>query len=136
LKVSTQFTWTNSKTSTSSSSASESATVKVTGPSFGYTGPTNMAVYYDTLYKTFLFVPITYAPALTGVATNAAGQALVNEPVTLRIGGATYNTVTGQNGAYKFFDVPSGTAAVEIGGARRYVAVGPIFTPLPGRDVN
>jgi hypothetical protein len=123
LTTSLQLTWTNSTSKTSSTSSSEKASVKITGPSFGYTGPTNMAVYYDTLYKTFMFVPIDYPAALSGMATNTAGQLLINEPISLQLNGVTYNTLSGRDGAYQFFDLPSGTAAVNVRGTQRSLPV-------------
>src|SRR5262249_22274417 len=103
LKVSTKFTWTESTSTTSNTSSTETATVRITGPSFGYAGPTNMGVYYDLLYKSFMFVPITHSANLVGSASGADGQPLVHEAVAVEVNGVRYHTLTGRDGRYQFF---------------------------------
>jgi hypothetical protein len=124
LKVSTKFTWTNSTSTTNSTSSTETATVRVTGPAFGYTGPTNMAVYYDLIYKSFMFVPITHSANLVGLATGANGQALIGRAVTADVNGVRYHTVTGRDGRYSFFDLPSGSARVQVDAVARTIPIG------------
>jgi hypothetical protein len=55
LEVSGKHTWTSSSSSTNSQSGSNTQTVVLTMPSATYTGPTNMYVYVDKIYKTFMF---------------------------------------------------------------------------------
>ena len=57
LKRSNKFTWTDIDTRKSSSSETETMTFTIRGPSYGYTGPTAVKVYYDVVYKTFAFIP-------------------------------------------------------------------------------
>ena len=56
-------------TSASAVSSSQSATVVVGGPAFGYTGPTDVLVYWDTVYSTYMFAFASQAPRISGVAT-------------------------------------------------------------------
>src|SRR5262245_37511708 len=58
FKEQNSWTWTNTDTRSTSNATSESASVTVGGPSYGYSGPTDIAVYYDVIYKTFLFAPV------------------------------------------------------------------------------
>ena len=48
-------TWTNTNTTMTTDTTTETATVTVGGPSFGYTGPTNILVYWDLVYHSFMF---------------------------------------------------------------------------------
>lgn len=116
LIVNTQFTWTKSSSTTNSNTSSESASVTVTGPAFGYTGPTNMAVYYDTFYNTFMFAPIVQQPAITGFVTNDDGRPARHQEVVLTVNRVQYNTVTGQDGQYRFFGDLRGDAKMTTKG--------------------
>lgn len=121
LTITTQFTWTNSSSTTNANTSSESASVTVTGPAFGYTGPTNMAVYYDTFYNTFMFAPIVLQPRLTGVVKNNRGRPVRHQQVVLTVNRVRYNTVTGRNGEYRFFGDLRGNAKLTTGGVNRIV---------------
>jgi hypothetical protein len=103
LVVSTQFTWTKSTSITDANTSTQSATVKVTGPSFGYLGPTNLAVYYDTLYNTFMFAPIVTSPTLAGFVRDSDERAVRHQEVVLTVNGVRHRTVTGRDGQYRFF---------------------------------
>lgn len=121
LTVSTQFTWTNSTSTTNSSTGTQSASVTVTGPAFGYTGPTNMAVYYDTLYNTFMFAPIVHQPRLTGFVKTRLGRPIRHQAVTLTINRIRYNTITGRNGEYRFFGDFRGNGRLTTQGINKVV---------------
>jgi hypothetical protein len=110
LTISTQFTWTNSSSKTTTNTSSESASVTVTGPAFGYTGPTNMAVYFDTFYNTFMFAPIVTQPALSGVVKNRERRSVRHQEVTMILNGIRYHTVSGRDGRYRFFGNLRGVA--------------------------
>ena len=125
LKVSSEFTWTNSRQTTSSTTSTESATVKVTGPSFGYTGPTNLAVYYDTLYKTFMFKAITYPEDVGGLVLDVRGLPVAHQLVTMTVNGVRHQTVTGLDGSYKFFDAPTGRAELKVDDVAQPVDIAP-----------
>lgn len=55
LKVTGSFEWTNTSTSQTSNQSTQSASLTIGGPAFGYTGPTNIIAYWDTVYNSFMF---------------------------------------------------------------------------------
>jgi hypothetical protein len=125
LSASNQWTWTDTNVNTQSTSGTETATATVKGPSFGYTGPTDVAVYYDTIYKTFLFSFITpLSLSLTGVVLDRQQRAVAHQPVTLTVKGIAYHTVTNANGQYRFFDTASGSGEVRVNDHVRTVSLG------------
>lgn len=116
-KVSGQWTWTSVDTTGSSSGSSESATVTVGGPSYGYTGPTDMAVYEDVLYKTFLFVPVTTTlRSLHGTLRLPTKRSLAGTEVTLIANGLKYRTFTDAKGNYRFPGAISGKGKLTVRG--------------------
>src|SRR5712691_11206012 len=76
LKDENTWTWTDTLTSSLSNGSTESATIVVGGPAFGYQGTNdNIDVYYDTIYKTFLFWPVSSSSAsLSGTIMARSGQ--------------------------------------------------------------
>jgi hypothetical protein len=48
-------TVTDTNTTTTTDTTMETASVTVGGPSFGYKGPTNILVYWDSVYHSFMF---------------------------------------------------------------------------------
>lgn len=117
LKVENNWTWTNSGDSSSSSTSSESATVTIGGPAFGYTGPTDMAVYYDTLYKTFMFHPMSVTTyKAKGTIKFKKGTAAIHREVFLYAGGKRYRTFTNSRGEYHFPGQFTGTMDIEVKG--------------------
>lgn len=123
LKVSHSWTWTQTNAHSQSASNSTTASFNVVGPTFGYTGVTDLQAYYDTIYGTFLFAPINRAPTVSGIVRNAQNQPVANQPITLTAGGVPYKTATRSNGQYKFFDVPAGNAQVSLNGTSWTVPV-------------
>ncbi|MEX2962291.1 hypothetical protein [Microbulbifer sp. TYP-18] len=112
LNISQQskWTWTDSDTRANSSGTSESASVTVGGPSFGYTGPTAMQVYYDVIYKTFAFVPIPPGgvPPFQGSLVSISGQPLSSKEVVVTAGDVEYRTFTNARGEYRLYgDIPT-----------------------------
>ena len=55
LKFSDTMEWSSKNSTESSQSTEEKASVSVGGPAFGYAGPTDILVYWDTVYKSFMF---------------------------------------------------------------------------------
>ncbi|HEU0120445.1 MAG TPA: hypothetical protein VFQ91_07970 [Bryobacteraceae bacterium] len=102
LKSETSWTWTNKSGTSTAAGTSESAKVTIGGPSFGYKGPTDIAVYYDVLYKTFLFAPILTPPQFGGVLTSANGRPVPGQEVRITANGKTYRTFTNRKGEYRF----------------------------------
>jgi hypothetical protein len=115
LSSSQQWTWGTTNKNTTINGSNESATVTVKGPSFGYAGPTNMAVFYDTIYKTFMFQPIVVAPAVRGIVFARNKSPVIHHPVSLTVGDVEYHTITTRGGEYRFFDIPRGVGKLSIG---------------------
>jgi hypothetical protein len=55
FNIGSSLTMTNTNTTTTTDTTMESASVTVGGPSFGYKGPTNILVYWDSVYHSFMF---------------------------------------------------------------------------------
>jgi hypothetical protein len=119
----TKFTWTDSGSTTNTEHSDQSASVTITGPSVDYAGSTEMAVYFDTLYRTFLFAPVTDGLSLSGSVVDAAGKPMANQPVLLTVNGAKRRTVTGPHGEYRFYGAPTGSAQVLVSGISRPLTI-------------
>ena len=142
LNESGTFTWTNSASIANTTDSSQSATVAVACPSANYTGPTLMAVYWDGLYGSFLFVPTTVgsgsAVLSQGLVLSASGAPLRHQAVDLSFGGKTYHTFTGNDGQFHFYrsDVlaktgPRATAQLKVGDLTRTIKLGdPVSTHI------
>ncbi|HEY0985815.1 MAG TPA: carboxypeptidase-like regulatory domain-containing protein [Kofleriaceae bacterium] len=128
VKAASTWTWSCEHTETSQLGSSQSASLTITGPAFGYTGlVSDIAVYYDRLYSTFLFVPASpQSLKASGVLRNASGQPLAHQDLTLVSNGVTYKTVTRNNGAYRFYGVPAGAATVSTVGGSWPMTVGTV----------
>lgn len=57
LSYDSSWTWSNSNSAAFSESQSTSASATIGSPSENYTGPHAFALYYDTIFKTYAFVP-------------------------------------------------------------------------------
>lgn len=123
LSSESEWTWTNKSSNQVSGGTAESAKVTVGGPSFGYTGPTDIMVYYDTLYKTFLFRPLTDPIQFQGVLTSTGKRAIAGREVALTVKGRTYRTVTNARGEYRFPVAVTGNVEFRTGGVTRRVNV-------------
>lgn len=123
IKSEDSWTWTNSKTTGSSTSTTESASATVGGPSFGYTGPTDMGVYYDVYYKTFLFVPVTGTVELKGSLTSRSGKTVKNQEVSIVANGRTYRTFTNAKGEYRIREKIAGPLDVKAAGITKRIMV-------------
>lgn len=55
LKETNTLTWTSSSTQQVTETTGQTATLTLVGPPIGYTGPTNLIVYVDNIYGTFMF---------------------------------------------------------------------------------
>jgi hypothetical protein len=101
------WVWTSKSTQDDITSSTQSATVNVQCPSIGYTGPTLMEIFWDSLYGSFVFFPTELgAPSTTiltqGTVTGANGQVLRHQPVDLAVGAKTLHTYTDSKGKYVF----------------------------------
>jgi hypothetical protein len=120
LKTSASWTWSNSNTIRSSSGSTETAAATISGPSFGYTGPTQMKVFFDTVYRTFAFHPFTGAAvSLRGRMLSPTGRPLAGEEVTVIAGRQRFRTYTDANGNYAVPWELQGPVTVEAVGIRR-----------------
>jgi hypothetical protein len=119
LESDNNWAWTNSSSKASSTGGTESATVTVGGPSFGYTGSTDMQVFYDRIYRSFLFVPIEEAPSFKGKVANRRGQPVAFREVTVTAGGTKYRTFTDAKGEYRIFGKVKGPLTIKTGGITR-----------------
>lgn len=103
LTVDDTWTWTNTVATENTKQDSQSATLTVACPSVNYTGPVEMAIYWDGLYGTFLFVPVVDEALLQqGVVTNSAGKPASGELVELTLNNKTYRTYSDYRGRYRF----------------------------------
>jgi hypothetical protein len=125
LTATTSWTWTSTTVKTTSTGDEQEATAYVFGPSSTYSGPTDIEVYWDRIYDSFLFkfVEPGVQPTLVGVVTRG-GQPQPYQPLSLRIGDRTYRTLTNSKGEYRLFRVPAGTGQFTVFGTSRSVTVG------------
>jgi Domain of unknown function (DUF5050) len=114
LSVSNEFQWTDTTTTVSTNGSTQSATVAVGGPSFGYTGPTDVLVYLDTLFDTFMFAfpPAGMPATVNGTLMGADGKPAANSAITLTSGGKVFHSFTDANGSYKFYGPGPGQVAL------------------------
>lgn len=120
MAVDGSWTWTDSFDSSSSDTQSQSALVTVGSPSYGYTGPTDYEVYYDSLFKTFMFAPITAKGFMAaGTLRSRLGRAVPFQEVMLYAGGKRYRTFTNEHGGYRFVGQATGPMQIEVRGAGR-----------------
>jgi hypothetical protein len=122
LKSENTWTWTDICSTGASTNIQESAAVTVGGPAFGYTGPTDMAVYYDTRYKTFLFAPVTGLIQLRGSVSSSSGKKVSGQEVVVTANGKRYRTFTNEKGEYRIPERIGGPVQVRVGGVTRQVA--------------
>ncbi|MBV9495625.1 MAG: hypothetical protein JOZ54_15365, partial [Acidobacteria bacterium] len=118
LEVSKTWTWTNGGATSTAAVRGETAKVKIGSPSFGYQGPTAVAIHFDRLYKTFLFsfVPVNSPLRATGTIKYLTQGPVKAHVVYLRAGGKTYRTVTNRRGEYRFFGTPVPGMEIEVQG--------------------
>jgi hypothetical protein len=125
LKTDNTWTWTDTNARSTSGSSTESATVNVTGPSYGYTGPTDIAVYFDNIYRTFMFVPFLppFAPAVTGVLISDSDAPVAGKEITVVADGVTYTTFTNRLGEFRVYATPKASSMrVRVGNVDMSVA--------------
>jgi hypothetical protein len=128
LDISASWTWTNTTSYGLSTESKQSSSVTIAGPSPSYKGATNIDVYYDTIYNSFLyaFQPLSTLSTRNveaSVSGTVAG-ATPNQAVVLTIGGQTFRTYTNAKGAYFFYKTPAGTGTLTTGGVSRAIVSG------------
>jgi hypothetical protein len=125
MKETGTLTWTNTATATSTTANAQTASVTIGGPAFGYTGPTDVLVYWDTMFSSFMFAFASEAPAVAGSVAGAVSQSLASRKVTLTVGGRTFSTFANSKGEFRLFGAPSGQGTLTFGGKSQPVSVGP-----------
>ncbi len=114
LKADSSLEWTDTQTSVSVNASTQSATVSVGGPAFGYTGPVDVLVYWDTIYNSFMFAFQAVAASLSGISKNSRGQPVAHQEVEVAAGGHTFTTFTDAKGQYRFYGAPAGAAVSAV----------------------
>jgi hypothetical protein len=105
LKHTTTFGTTNSSSTANTTGSSQAASATVVCPSTTYNGPVFMEVLWDTVYGSFVFVPLQLSAKATvqrGKVMDAAGKPARAQRVDLTLGGKTYHTFTDRSGGYRF----------------------------------
>ncbi len=124
VKVTGTLEWTNTSTSTQTTGSTQQASVTVGAPAFGYTGPTDVLVYLDTVYQSFMFSFATGSPSASGTLTDSAGIPVPNTAITLTVGGITLSTFTNSRGQYNFYGAAPGQGTIAVENQQFTVAVG------------
>ena len=118
LSIEDTFTWTDEYKQTQTNISTDSATVTVGGPAFGYNGPTDVCVYWDVVYNSFMFGFLEGPVMASGRLVDKAGKAIAAEPVSLDVEGKTLSTFSNANGEYRFYGSTSGKGTVIAGGTK------------------
>lgn len=124
-KTTGSWEWTNTTTSSSLNASSETASVTIGGPSYEYppSGSTDMVVYYDTLYKTFAFVPYVGPPAsFKGVLLDTNNRPMARAVVSISAHGVQYQTLTNSKGEWRIHGLLNGACQIGTGGQVKDVA--------------
>jgi hypothetical protein len=114
LKVTDSMVWTDSASTSNSQGSTQTAEIDMNGPAFGYNGPSQVLVYWDTIYNSFMFAFAPEAPVATGVITDATGKPAVNAPVELVAASTFLKTWTDTKGNYSFFGPATGPGTVSV----------------------
>ena len=134
FKDTLSWEWTSKASQSTSTGTSQTATVTIGGPAYGYSEPTVMAVYLDTLYNTFAFalVPTKLQEvAIKGTLLTATHKPSVGTEVTLAENSRTHRTFTNAKGEFTFFGSISGPATVAANGVTQVLQ-----QSRPARDLQ
>jgi hypothetical protein len=113
LKVSDSMTYTHTGSLQNSQDSTQSASFTIGQPAFGYAGPTNLLVYWDTLFQSFVFTfnPLTSESAsVSGTVTDSSGKPVANQPLSIELPGLRLRTITDATGRYKVTFAPLAAA--------------------------
>jgi hypothetical protein len=130
LKVGSSMEWTNTNTMGTSTTSQQSATATIGGPAFGYKGSTDVVVYWDSIYNSFMFSFPPDPPAASGTLLDSKGKPASYKPVSLTVGAHTFKTFTNNQGIYRFYGPPAGSGSLDVEGNKFAVSVGARL-PLP-----
>ena len=124
LKADASLQWTNTSTSVGTTGASQSASVTIGGPSFGYQGPTNVLVYWDTIFSSFMFGFTTDPPLISGVLIDRDGNPVAHKLLRLDVVGNSLTTFTDTRGNYRFYGDAEGHGTISVDTAKFAVVIG------------
>lgn len=103
LEVSDKFTWTHSSSAADSEGSTQAASVTIGQPSAAYTGATDISVYWDRIFGTFMFAPAAVGERIVvGTITDRSGKPLRGQEVLLAFAGRNLRTFTDVRGRYRF----------------------------------
>jgi hypothetical protein len=99
------WTWTNENSYSSSTDNTQTATLAIGQPSPTYRGYTVMGVYWDNLWQTFLFVPLSLTGQyqMSGVIFDKRGIPIPHANVVLDMGTTHLITYANSAGHYVFY---------------------------------
>jgi Domain of unknown function (DUF5050) len=116
IDTSLGFQWTNSASTATTNVSATSANLTIGGPAYGYSGPTDLWVYWDGIYSSYMFSLINSgSPSLTGQVVTRDKKPAARVLVTLTVGSKTYRAYASRNGTYRFFGTPQGAGKLSIG---------------------
>jgi Domain of unknown function (DUF5050) len=121
--------WTNTNSLSTNTIDSQSAAATVGGPAFGYSGPTDVLAYWDSIYNSFMFAFTSEPPAASGTLLDSAGKPVALKAVTLTVGGHTFKTFTNPRGQYRFYGATGGNGSLAVDGQNFAVPIGPGAAP-------
>jgi hypothetical protein len=128
LKLGSTLTWTNTQSTAINNTFTQSANVTIGGPAFGYNGPADVWVYWDTIYNSFFFsfTPATESASASGIIFDRTGQPASHMEVTLREGQLhkEFTTFTNARGEYRIYGASAGQATLSVKGESFPVQVG------------
>jgi hypothetical protein len=107
--------WTDTSSVETSNESLQTATVIVGGPAYGYSGATNVLVYWDTIFSSFMFA-FAENPVASGTVVDGAGEPIAREPITLAVGGHILRTFTDARGEFRFYGAAQGQGKAPVGG--------------------
>ena len=117
IKESASWEWTNKSSNAQTTGSSQSGPqLTIGGPAFGYNGPSVIAVYYDTVYRTFAFTLLPVDPArvaLRGSLLTRDGAPAASSQVALIEGTNKHLTYTNAKGEFKFLGDMKGKVTVQ-----------------------
>lgn len=122
FKDTSSWEWTNTSGTSTSVGTTQSASLTIGGPAFNYQGPTEVAVYLDTVYNTFAFVlvpPENLELAVRGTVVDKSGNLVPRTEVLLFENSITHRTFTNGKGEYKLFGDITGPVTVQAAGVRQ-----------------
>lgn len=126
LKVSGSLEWTAKSTSTLKTGSSQSASVSITGPAdHNYPGPNNVAIYWDTIFQSFMFAFVNVVPAVAGTLVDNAGNPIRYKMLTLTTRGLRLRAFTNGKGEYRFYGAQQGSGTLSDGDHEFQVTVDP-----------